>query len=116
MEDGAIMKMVEDAFRHCCFIIDATVSDNDSTMQDVIKHPPIGARGQVLKSPKGKIDEEIPVTYFLSDPSHHVEVAAKHIFFIVNNGKTHQCVCTKAYAPRINKYWGFMIKNIRKKV
>ena len=52
MEDYAILKMVEDAFYNHFFIIDVIVSDNDRTMQAVLKHPSRGARGQVLKSSK----------------------------------------------------------------
>ena len=87
MEAGEIIKMVEDAFHYCCFIIDVIVSDNVSTMRAVRKHPPRGDRGQVLKTSIGKLDEEIPVPSFLADPSHRVKVVAKHIFYIVNNGK-----------------------------
>ena len=52
MEDYAIMKMVEDAFLNFCFIIDAVISDNESPIQAVIKHPSIRSGGQVLKPPK----------------------------------------------------------------
>ena len=51
------MNMVEDSFHHRCFIIDAIVSDNASTMQAVIKNKSRGARVQVLNSLKGKLDE-----------------------------------------------------------
>ena len=76
--------MVEDAFYNLFFIIDIVVGDNDSTMQAMLKHPSIGVQGQVLKSSKGKLDEEIPDQSFFADPSHHVKVVAKHIFSIVN--------------------------------
>ena len=49
MEASAILKMVEDALYNLFFIIDVIVSDNDITMQAVIKHPYKDARGQVLK-------------------------------------------------------------------
>ena len=68
MEASATLKMVEDAFYNRFFIIAITVSDNVSTRQAVRKHPSIGVRGQVLKTPKGKIDEEISET--LRDPYH----------------------------------------------
>ena len=55
-----ILKMVEDALYNRFFIIDVIVSDDGSTMQAVLKHPSKGARGQVLKSSKGKLDKEIP--------------------------------------------------------
>ena len=54
------MKMVEDVFYDCFFIIDVIVSDNDSTLQAVLKHPSIGLRGQVINSSKVKLDEENP--------------------------------------------------------
>ena len=87
MEADIILKMVEDEFWHFCFIIDVIVNNNDSTMQAVIKHPSRDARGKVLKSSKEKLDKEIPVSYFLAHPSHHVKVFATHIFSIDNNGK-----------------------------
>ena len=57
METDAMLNMVEHAFRHCGFIIVVIVSDNDSTMQYVLKHPSRGAQGQLMKSSKGKPDE-----------------------------------------------------------
>ena len=87
MESSEVLKMVTYSFRNRCFIIVVIVSDNYSTMQAVLRHPSIVARGQVLKSSKGKLYEEIPVPFFLADPSHSVKVVAKHIFSIVNNGK-----------------------------
>ena len=72
MEASAILKMVEDAFYNIFFIMDVIVSDDDSTIRDVLKHPSKGARGQVLKSSKGKIDEENyrAILTFISLPSH----------------------------------------------
>ena len=49
MEASAVLKMVEDAFYNRFFIIDVIVSNDDSTMRAVLKHPSKGARGQVLK-------------------------------------------------------------------
>ena len=49
MEASAILKMVEDTFYNRFLIVEVIVSDDDSTMRDVIKHPSIGAQGQVLK-------------------------------------------------------------------
>ena len=57
MEASSILKMVEDALYNRFFIIDIIVSNNDSTMRAVLKHTPESARGQVLKSSKGKLDE-----------------------------------------------------------
>ena len=43
MEASEILKMVEDAFYTQFFIIDIIFSNNDSTMQAVLKHPSKGA-------------------------------------------------------------------------
>ena len=69
MESFTILNMVEYALYNCFFIIDVIFRDDDSTMQAVPKHPSKGARGQVLKPSKGKLDEEIPDPSFLADPS-----------------------------------------------
>ena len=111
MEASAILKMVEDALYNRDFIVDVTVSDDDSIVRAVLKHPLIGVRGQVLKTSKGKLDEKIPEPSFLADPSHRVKIVAKHIFSIVNKSRDHRCGCTKADALQIKKYWGYMIKN-----
>ena len=49
-------------------------------MLAVLKHPLKGARGQVMKSSKANLDEEIPEPFFLANPSHCVKVVAKDIF------------------------------------
>ena len=87
MEASEILKMVEDALYNCFFISDAIVSNDDRTMQDVLEHPSKGARGQVMKSSKGKLDEEIPEPSFLAYPSHCVKVVDNHIFSIVNESR-----------------------------
>ena len=115
MEASAILKMVEDAFYNRIFIIDFIVSDDGSTMRAVLKHQSKGARGQFLKSSKGKLHTEIPEPSFLADPSHCVKVVAKHIFSIVNESRDLRCGCTKADALRLKTYWGYMIKNNREK-
>ena len=85
------MKMVEDSLYNRFFIIDIIVSDDDSTMRDVLKHPSKGDRGQVLKSPKGKLHTEIPEPDFLADPSPRVNVVAKHLFSIVDERRDLRC-------------------------
>ena len=115
MESSAILKMVEDAFYNRFFIVDVIVSDDDSKMRAVLSNPLIVVRGQVLKTSKGKLVEEIPEPLFLADPSHRVKVVAKHIFSIVNGSRARRCGCTKVYALRINKDWWYMIKNNREK-
>ena len=57
MEASVILKMVEDAFYNCFFIIDAISIDDYITIKSVLKHPYIGVQVQVLKSSKGKLDE-----------------------------------------------------------
>ena len=94
MEASSIMEIVEDAFYNHLFIIVVVVSNDDSTMRAVFKHPSKGARGQVLKSSKGKLYDEIPDPSFLTYPSHRVKVFAKHIFSIVNESRAQQCGCT----------------------
>ena len=115
MEASAILKVVEDALYNRAFVVGVIVSDDNSIMQSVLKHHLIGVRGQVLKTSKGKLDEEIPEPSFLADPSHHVKVVAKHIFSIVNKIRAQRCGCTKADALGIKKYWGYRIKNNRGK-
>ena len=80
MKASVILNMVENALYNRLFVIDAIVSDDDSTMREVLKHPYKGTRGQVLKSSKGKLDEKIPKPSFLADPSHCVKVVDEHIF------------------------------------
>ena len=80
MEASEIMKMVEDAVYNWFFIIGVIVSDDDSTLRAVLKHPSKGAQGQVLNSSKVKLDEETPDPSSLADPSHHAKVVAKHTF------------------------------------
>ena len=80
MEASTILKMVDNVFYNCFFIIDVIVGDDDSTMRSELKHPSIGVRGQVLKTSKGKLDEGIPDPSFLTDSSHRVNVVAKQIF------------------------------------
>ena len=115
MEASAILKMVEDAYYNRFFIIDVIVSDDDSTMRAVLKHPIIGVRGQVLKTSKGKFGVQIPEPSFLADLSHHIKVVANHIFYIVNYSKAQICGCTRADSLRLKKDWGYMIKKNRKK-
>ena len=82
MKAYAILKMAEDAFYNCFFIIDFIFSDDDRTMRAVLKHKSKGATGQVMKSYKGKLDEEIPDPSFLTDNFHCMKVLYKHIFSI----------------------------------
>ena len=111
MEYYAILNMIEDAFYNRFFIIDVIVINDDSTIQYVIKRPSQGARVQVLKSSKEKLDEEIPYPSYLADTSHRVKVVAKHIFSVVNKSNAQRCGCTKVDALQINKDWGYMINN-----
>ena len=98
MEASAILKMKDDTFYNQFFIVDVIISDDDSTIRAVLNKLFKGARDKVLKTSKGKLDEEIIEPSFLVDASHCVKVVAKHIFSIVNKGKAHRCGCTKADA------------------
>ena len=115
MEASAIMKVVYDAFYNSFFIIDVIVSNNDIILRASLKHPSKGARGQVLESSKGKIDEEIQEPYFLADPPHGMKAVAKNIFYIVNKSRARRCGCIKADELWLKKYWGYMINNDREK-
>ena len=72
--------MAEELFYNRFFVIYVIFSDYESTMQALTKHISIDNRGQVLKSSKEKLDEEILESSFLSDPSRRVKVLANHIF------------------------------------
>ena len=93
-------------YYNCFFIIYVIVSDDDSTMQAELKHPYKGARGQVLKSSKGKLHTYIPDPSFLADTSHRVKIVAKHIFSIVKKSRDLRCGCTKADALVSKKIGG----------
>ena len=84
-------------------------------MRAVLKHPSKVDRGQVLKSSKGKIYEEIPVPYLLTYTPHRMKVVAKHIFSITKKSGDQPYGCTKADAIWLIKDWGYMIKNNREK-
>ena len=111
MEASAILKMVEDELYNCVFIIDVIVRNDDSTMQAFLKHPYIGVHGQVLKTYRGKLDEETPEPSFLADPSHRLKVVSKHIISIINKSRDQLCGVTKADSLRLKKYWGYMKNN-----
>ena len=48
MEASEILKIIEDAFYNHFFIIDVIISDGDSPMRAVLKHPLKFYQGQVL--------------------------------------------------------------------
>ena len=106
MEAYTNLKMAEDAFYNCFLIIDVVIRNNGSTMRAVLNHASKGARGQVLNSPKGKLDEETPEPSFLADPYDCMKVVSQHIFSIVNKSKAQRCGFTKADALQLKKYWG----------
>ena len=54
----------------------------------MIKNPSKGTRGQDMKSPKEKLDEEIPEPSFLADNCHPVKVVAMNIFSVINEGSS----------------------------
>ena len=70
MKANFVLKILENALLHLYFIIYVIVSEYEIKIQDMIKHLLMGARGQFLKSLKGKLDDEIPPSYLLADISH----------------------------------------------
>ena len=56
MEAGEILKMVEYALCHICFIIYVIVRNYDIKILDFPNHPSIGSQGQVMKTSKGNLD------------------------------------------------------------
>ena len=80
------------------------VSDDDSTMRALLKHPGNHKRG--------KLNPEIPEPSWLADPSRSIKVVAKYIFTLAEllNSKS---TCTKIDAVRVKKYFGYMIKTNR---
>ena len=65
MEASAILQIVDDELYNRFLIIYVIISNDESTIQAVLKNPSKGARVQVMKSSKGKIDEEISEPNFL---------------------------------------------------
>ena len=55
MEASSILKMVEDELYNRFLIVDVIVTDDDSTMQAVIKYSSKGSQGRVMKSSKVKL-------------------------------------------------------------
>ena len=87
MESDAIINMAKNSYHHHYFITDVIISDDNITMKDVINHPRRIDWIQVMNKYKGNYFEEIPLPYFLADPSHKMKVVTKHVFIIENYGK-----------------------------
>ena len=101
--------MLEYAFHNYYFIIDVIIRDGDIKIQAVIEHPERGARGQVLNSYKGKLDEEITMPYRIEDPYNQVKVVTKYLFSIFHYENVQQFGCTNADPFWIKKDCGCII-------
>ena len=78
------------------------VSDDDSTMRALLKHP--------KNHKRGKLNPEIPEPSWLADPSHRTKVVAKYIFALATLPKN-KSTSTNIDAVRVKKYFGYMIKD-----
>ena len=70
-------------------------------MWSILKNLSRGAQDQALKWSKGKLDKEMIVSYFFAYPFHRVKFVAKHIFYIVNDGKARKFGCNKVDSLRL---------------
>ena len=80
------------------------VSDDDSTMRALLKHPGNHKRG--------KLNPEIPDPSWLADPSHRTKAVAKYIFALAALPKR-KTICTKIDAYRVEKCFDYIIKTNR---
>ena len=106
MEPDAALSLYESMFYDSQkkIALRSIVSDDDSTMKALLKHP--------SNHKRGKLNPEIPEPSWLADPSHRTKVVAKYIFALAMLPKS-KSTCTKIDAIRVKKYFGYMIKTNR---
>ena len=106
MESDAALSLYESMFYDFKKKISlrSIVSDDDSTMRALLKHP--------RNHKRGKLNPEIPEPSWLADPSHRTKVVAKYIFALETLPKS-KSTCTKIDAVRVKKYFGYMMKTNR---
>ena len=80
------------------------VSNDDSIMRALLKHPGNHKRG--------KLNLEIPEPSWLADPSRRTKVVAKYFFTLAALPKS-KSTCTTIDVVRVKKYFGYMIKSNR---
>jgi hypothetical protein len=127
MESEAILKMTKDAINHG-YTIEFIVADDDSTMKSILRYSwdELISAGKMRKEDypryanggKKKDYGRLPLNYllphFLADPGHRQKCVAKPIFALANASAA-VSEATIVDALRIKKYWGYMIKQNRKK-
>ena len=106
MKSDAALNLYENLFYDSKkkFVLKSIVSDDDSTMRALLKHP--------KNHKRGKLNPEIPEPTWLADPSHRTKVVAKYIFALATLPKS-KSTCTKIDAIRVKKYFGYMLKTNR---
>lgn len=106
MEPDAVLSLYDNMFYDSLkkIALRSIVSDDDSTMKALLKHP--------SNHKRGKLNPEIPEPSWLADPSHRTKVVAKYIFALAMLTKS-KSTCTKIDAIRVKKYFGYMIKTNR---
>ena len=106
MESDAALNLYESLFYDSKkkIVLKSIVSDDDSTMRALLKHP--------KNHKRGKLNPEIPEPTWLADPSHRTKVVAKYIFNLATLPKI-KSTCTKIDAVRVKKDFGCMLKTKR---
>eukprot|EP00978_Attheya_sp_CCMP212_P000038 scaffold106_cov71-Attheya_sp.AAC.1 len=127
MESEAILKMTKDAINEG-YAIEFIVADDDSTMKSILRYSwdELISAGKMRKEDypryenggKKKDYGRLPLNYllphFLADPGHRQKCVAKPIFGLAKASAA-KSEATMVDALRIKKYWGYMIKQNRKK-
>ena len=104
MEASAILEMVEDTFYIRFFIIYVTDSNDDNTIKAVFKHLYKGARGQVLNSSKGKLENSnriilLPAFFLFTQPDISPIYVSNYNFFILSFPFL---MCRYSVAPKLD--------------
>ena len=116
MEAAAILKMVIEG-PDLGYVVDAIVSDDDSTMRAHLclpcpKEPfdgetPAQTRKRI-KDDKGKLPHWIREPNFLADPTHRNKVVASK-FYDLATARVSMSRLTKTHAARLKKDWGYVV-------
>ena len=84
MESSTALKLCIDIYKKSerKVFLEKIVSDDDSTMRVVLKHPKFKKREPTvpLKNSVGKLPTHIPEPKWLADPSHRCKVVASAIY------------------------------------
>ena len=106
MESDAVLNLYQSLFfgSKKKIVLKSIVSDDDSTMRALLKHP--------KNHKSGKLHPEIHEPSWLADPSHRTKVVAKYVFALAMLPKR-KSTCTKIDTVRFKKYFGYMLKTNR---